>query len=617
MNNLGFFLIHITFLFLVFILIYVVKIRNRKQIHTAFMGLILTLLIWAIGTIGLEYGYRFFQTTVVFMVDIAYVGLILTPLAILYLGLVFAYTSIRLTWRYLLLLIEPAVSIALIFTNSLHHLFYRYIEYETLTRFEALGSYFPIHTVYSYGCILFGMGYLIYFSVKNSGFFSKQSVFILLGITVSFGFNLILTFQVIDVYFYTNMIAFFFTMLFFFFAIFRFNFLNIAPIALQRIVDHMSDAFVVLDDKNSMIDFNKTFVDIFGKLAPELKRSANFMELLVSVPGSNMSGEIMLDYIQQAIENEKTVTFEKNVVTPVFNHYFTIEITPIATQHRILGTLILLKDITEQKKSLEALQAHQQILLEQERLASLGQLIGGIAHNLKTPIMSLSGGLEALSDLVDEYHDAVGDVQITTQDHREIAAEMRTWVDKMRPYCSHMSDVISAVKGQAVQFVTDLSYFSVEDLLRRVEILMQHELKNHLCTLNIHSRIDNHTEIAGELQNLVQVFDNLIMNAMQAFGHDNGVIDVEIDREENNLVFQIKDYANGIPKAVADRLFREMVTTKGKDGTGLGLYMSHSMIRGAFGGNMTFTTEEGVGTTFWITLPVAGAEALTAAAVHE
>ncbi|MBP7402504.1 MAG: PAS domain-containing protein [Clostridia bacterium] len=610
MGDLGFILIHVTVAFLAFILVYVAKIRNRKQIHTAFLFLIVTLCVWAAGTIGLEYGYRFFQHTSVVMVDIAYIGLILTPLAILYLGLVFAYTNIRLSWAALLLLVEPVTAIVLLFTNSSHHLFYREIVYETLTRSEALGAYFPVHTIYSYLCILVGMACLIYFSVKNSGFFSKQSIFILLGITVSFGFNAFVTFQIINVYFYTNLIAFFFTMLLFFLAIFRFNFLNIAPIALQRVVDHMSDAFVVLDDKNIMVDYNRTFVDFFGKLVPNLHRNDDCLVMFGSIPESNLDVAYLGEQIRAALETERTVTFEKNIVTPVFNRHFTIEITPISNQHRILGTLILLKDITDQKKSLEALQAHQQILLEQERLASLGQLIGGIAHNLKTPIMSLSGGLEALSDLVDEYHDAIGDVQVTTQDHREISTDMRSWIEKMRPYCSHMSDVISAVKGQAVQFTADTGYFTVDDLLRRVEILMQHELKNHLCTLNIHSRVDNHTEIAGELQNLVQVFDNLIMNAMQAYGRDNGVIDIEIDRADRSLMFQVKDYANGIPKPVADRLFREMVTTKGKDGTGLGLYMSHSMIRGAFGGNLTFTTEEGVGTTFWIQIPTAEADAL-------
>ncbi|HEY5466010.1 MAG TPA: histidine kinase N-terminal 7TM domain-containing protein, partial [Clostridia bacterium] len=427
MDSLGFVVIHITFIILVFILLYVLKIRNRKQIHNAFMAMIIALLAWTFGTIGLEYGYRIFNITSILMVDISYIGIILTPLTVLYLGLVFAYTNVSLNWRFLPLAIVPTTSIILLFTNNTHHLFYRVIEYGTLTQAASLGDYFPIHTLFSYGCILVGMGYLVLFSVKNSGFFSKQSMFILAGVTISFTFNFLLTIQVIRVAFYTNLVAFFFAMLFVSFAIFKFNFLNIAPIALQRVVDHMSDAFVVLDDKNLMIDFNKTFTDIFGKLLPTIRRNDNFFEQLGQVPGSNIDVESMTVKSKQAIETERTIVFEQNFVTQTFNRYFMVEITPISTHHRFLGTLILLKDITEQKKSLEALQAHQQILLEQERLASLGQLIGGIAHNLKTPIMSLSGGIEALSDLVDEYHDAIGDVQITTQDHREIAAEMRTW----------------------------------------------------------------------------------------------------------------------------------------------------------------------------------------------
>jgi len=56
-------------------------------------------------------------------------------------------------------------------------------------------------------------------------------------------------------------------------------------------------------------------------------------------------------------------------------------------------------------------------------------------------------------------------------------------------------------------------------------------------------------------------------------------------------------------KNVADRLFKEMITTKGKNGTGLGMYMSYSTIKGRFGGTMSFTTREGGGTTFFISIP--------------
>ena len=76
------------------------------------------------------------------------------------------------------------------------------------------------------------------------------------------------------------------------------------------------------------------------------------------------------------------------------------------------------------------------------------------------------------------------------------------------------------------------------------------------------------------------------------------------DYSENNLVFTIQDYGSGIPKKVKDKLFKEMITTKGKNGTGLGLFMSYSNIRAHFNGNMTFESEEGKGTKFIITIPM-------------
>lgn len=257
-----------------------------------------------------------------------------------------------------------------------------------------------------------------------------------------------------------------------------------------------------------------------------------------------------------------------------------------------------------EKKSIETLKENQAILLEQERLASLGQLIGGIAHNLKTPIMSISGGIEALKDLTFEYRDSIDDKSVTEQDHKEIAREMLSWLDRMKPYCSYMSDVISAVKGQAVQMnASTMVKFTVGELVKRVDLLLKHELKKYHCIINMESHIDMSTEIKGEVNNLVQVFDNIIINAMQSYEGQNGTIDLKIVRSDDNVEFTFRDYGKGIPKHVTDRLFKEMVTTKGKNGTGLGLYMSYSTIKGRFGGNMSFTSKEGRGTTFYISIP--------------
>lgn len=109
---------------------------------------------------------------------------------------------------------------------------------------------------------------------------------------------------------------------------------------------------------------------------------------------------------------------------------------------------------------------------------------------------------------------------------------------------------------------------------------MKHELKNALISLNIISHIPNNLSLNGNINSLVQVINNMISNSIQAYnGKTNEKIDLILKEENNNLIISIKDYASGIPKEIQDKLFNEMVTTKGKNGTGLGLFMSYSTIK--------------------------------------
>ncbi len=258
------------------------------------------------------------------------------------------------------------------------------------------------------------------------------------------------------------------------------------------------------------------------------------------------------------------------------------------------------------KENIDQIKDNQQMLMERERLASLGQLIGGIAHNLKTPIMSISGAAEGLSDLVKEYDASIGDSDVTDEDHHAIAKEMNEWIDKVKSYTEYMSDVITAVKGQAVTLSEDQNIsFDVEEFIKRVNILMRHELKNALITLNLHVNVNNDMVLHGNINSLVQVVNNMISNAIQAYnGKTNEEIDLYIDKQDKCIVISIQDYAGGLPKEVQSKLFKEMITTKGKNGTGLGLFMSYSTIRAHFNGNITFETKKGEGTTFHIILPI-------------
>lgn len=258
------------------------------------------------------------------------------------------------------------------------------------------------------------------------------------------------------------------------------------------------------------------------------------------------------------------------------------------------------------KNNIQQIHDNQLTLIERERLASLGQLIGGISHNLKTPIMSISGAVEGLSDLVKEYEMSVGNSQVTVEDHHEIANDMKEWLEKIKSHTSYMSDIITAVKGQASTFNSENNIsFTIDDLMKRVNILMKHEIKNALINFNINYEIDKSLEINGDINSLVQVLNNLITNAIQAYDTpENQNINFTISRQDDNVQFTIQDYGKGIPEKVQETLFKQMITTKGKNGTGLGLYMSYSTIKGQFNGNMTFESEKGMGTTFYITIPL-------------
>lgn len=248
----------------------------------------------------------------------------------------------------------------------------------------------------------------------------------------------------------------------------------------------------------------------------------------------------------------------------------------------------------------------QETLMEKERLASLGQLIGGIAHNLKTPIMSISGAAEGLTDLIKEYDSSIDDPEVNSQDHHDIAKDMSTWITKIKTHTEYMSDVITAVKGQAVTLSTeeDIS-FTISELLKRVNILMKHELKNAIIYLNISMKADENIVIHGDVNSLVQVINNMISNSIQSYnGRPEQNIDLIVEQEDNQLIISIKDYGSGISKKVKDKLFKEMITTKGKNGTGLGLYMSYSTIKAHFNGDIQVNSEEGKGSTFSIILPI-------------
>ena len=471
----------ITVLAEIIIFHYIKKRSSKKnQLVTAFKLTMLCMMLWCIGLMVQILAINFISLRVAIYVDyFIYLPIVLTPVALFFIAYIFIKNHIEFKKWYLLLFIVPAITMIVLWTNDFHHLFYE--EYSVNTSETVFGSYFFIHSAYTYGLFAVDIVMLLTTSIKNSSFLSKQSILITIGTLVPIVVNVV-GMTILKGNIYTTPISFIVTILLFGIAILRYNFLNIAPIALKRVVDQMSDSYLVLNKDYVISDCNKPFETIFGILKGDLIGKDIFS---ISTSAKVLSSNNKFKTCMMRAQSSEQI-YKLEVSFPNIKKIFNIEISGIYEDGQCIGILILFKDITQHILDMQALEKNQNTLIERERLASLGQMVGGIAHNLKTPIMSIAGATDGLEDLITEYDKSIDDPEVTKDDHHAIAKDMRSWISKIKTYDSYMSDVITAVKGQAVNMNDDKPIkFTVKELLNRVSILMKHELKNALINLNI------------------------------------------------------------------------------------------------------------------------------------
>ena len=576
--------------------------KQKSTLYSLFRVLFLLLSLHVVALILLFYFKDIIlnMDTLMYIDAITYISTCNLPVILFFISSIYENKETNLK-KYWYLFIIPILSIIIIFTNPLHHLFCK--SYAINVADVQLGPYFYVHMLYTYLLILVAFIKLIKTSISKAGFLSFGTILIILGACAPIIPNLLASLQLISMDTYITPIPYLITAICFYISIFKLNSFDAVPIALKNIVDIMTDAFIVVEKDGTITYSNNAFNTNLSKMIG-IKLNDNFYNII------NTNKKLKLSKLNNLIKkSEKNNTVETFDWSFNSEKYFEISAQPVIStkgRKKVIGTLIIFKDTTQHMLDMQTIKNNQDMLLERERLASLGQLIGGIAHNLKTPIMSISGAAEGLTDLVKEYEASVGDPEVTVQDHHDIAKDMKDWIEKIHSYTEYMSDIITAVKGQAVTMSEEQAVsFTLDELVKRVNILMKHELKNALVELNVSMQVNEQTVLKGNINSLVQVINNMISNAIQAYdGKPDNKIDLILKKENNNIIISVKDYGCGLPDEVQKKLFKEMITTKGKNGTGLGLFMSYSTIRAHFNGNMTFETEQGKGTTFNIILPL-------------
>lgn len=509
-------------------------------------------------------------------------------------------------WFWLTMIV-PVISMVVTFTNPWHHL--QYVKFSIYRSEIIFGPFLLVSGGYSYLCLMAAVILLIVFGLRsNNMLYLKQCLLVATGGIVPLAVNIVATFSTGLLPITATPMAFIITIVTNGIAIYQLHLLDMKPVAVQQVMDGISDGYMIVSESGLVIGYNRSFERTLGVFYGIQKNQ--YLKECVKKEDTVEKTAIfnMLAAIESCQHQEAAVTYEQTLSVVVENDikrkYYVTTVSPVILHGENSGFVLVFRDVTQLKESMQQLQKSRERMIEQESLAFLGQMIGGIAHNLKTPIMGISGCLSSAEALIEECEDSIGDPEVTEDDYMEIFGEIRGWFAKIQESTAYMSDIITAIKGQATNVaISEDSLFELEDALRRCRLLIRHEMQKAGCTLRtVYDRTIG-IKIRGDINNLVQVIVNLLSNAAYAQKEKGGEILLEAEWKGDHLDIKVTDHGTGVSEQVKDKLFKSMVTNKGAMGTGIGLYISNTVIKGKFEGSMWYEDHSQGGAVFGISIP--------------
>ncbi|MDB4959276.1 MAG: integral rane sensor signal transduction histidine kinase [Myxococcales bacterium] len=260
-----------------------------------------------------------------------------------------------------------------------------------------------------------------------------------------------------------------------------------------------------------------------------------------------------------------------------------------------MRTADLARKNRELAETLDKLTRAQEQLVRSEKLASIGQLVAGIAHEINNPVNAIVNTVgpleEAISDI--DNNDPAARAQ-ASKDVREMVKVVQRGAQRTKAIVSALHNYSRTDDESVVDFDIDRS---IDDSLE----LLRHLLKQNVTVVKKYGDVGRVRGHAGQIN---QVFMNLLTNAAQALAHrEAAAITIETRGEANMVEVKIRDNGSGIPADILPKIWDPFFTTKDVgEGTGLGLSIVHELVE-RHGGSIECETKMGEGTTFTVKLP--------------
>lgn len=337
----------------------------------------------------------------------------------------------------------------------------------------------------------------------------------------------------------------------------------------ENIIESLTMGVAVIDQKGRITGWNRVLEETFQKKKDEVidktledvlgKKNYKSLFPLDSQRDFRLLSEIALE---MPSGGKKIFDIAK---TPLMDN----EMNPY-------GTVIAFEDITE-KISL------QQQLLTSEKLASIGLLSAGVAHEINTPLTGISSYVQILQKKLSDVH------------HSQILEKIEVQTDRVTKIIKNLLNFARNPSESSFHKI------NLKENLEEIISLIEYKLKN--MNINLELILSPVHLIWAEGEKLQQVFINIILNAIDAMP-DGGTLKIELDHKDNQAIVKIEDTGTGIKKQDLPHIFDPFFTTKGiGKGTGLGLSISYAIVK-EHEGNITVDSESGKGSLFSIYIPM-------------
>ena len=350
----------------------------------------------------------------------------------------------------------------------------------------------------------------------------------------------------------------------------------------RHLLESFPDLILVIDTGEHFTFISSRSRDLLG-LEPEAwlgkaisdieEQSPEFLELCRSV----LSGKRTVDFCEYGARHRNgTWCTMRASASPLYG----------AGAETVKGVVVSVRDITVEKKM-------EQQVIQSERLAAMGQMIGGFAHELNNPLTGILGLSEMLQDA-------------------EVAENMKKQLAMIHSQARRAAEIVQNLVFYSRPPAPGKSRVNLSELVQRSLHLQAYSLRKNNITVDFQPD-GSLPSVAGDPNQLVQVFWNLIVNAEQAIRElrEKGTLRIRLGRSENSVWVVFQDDGPGILEENLSRIFDPFYTTKRPGrGTGLGLSICKAVLK-EHGGNVEATSVAGAGAIFTVTLPmVAGAAAI-------